>query len=423
MAAAALYVLFGRLFEMVLPYAGLTGLIYAAALIAALLAGGAYLAVSHRVGRFLLGLYVWMLIALPFSVWKGGSFNTVRVALKSAAIYLVAAGLVRTLGDYRRAARAMAWAAFTLALLATLFGRLEGGRLTLDAGRFANPNDLANALLAAGPFCMFFAQRASGSSRTFRILSLAVGCFTFMTIVRTGSRGAMVGFAGAGLVFLWRSRNRVIAAVTLALVCSVGLALAPKELRTRYVTFFSPPEENAGKMGEAVESALLRRMVLMESVTYTFTHPVFGVGPGMFSVFQNEDARERGLRKGHWLVTHNTYTQISSECGLPAFAFYIAALIACVRITFRLQRASGFPGAGEITTAARWLNISLVTYAITSMFGSIGYSFIFPALAGLTVGLDRAAYAAQAFAPRQAPGPSLTTLAEASRPQALRPVG
>ena len=30
--------------------------------------------------------------------------------------------------------------------------------------------------------------------------------------------------------------------------------------------------------------------------------------------------------RGQWLGTHNTYTQISSECGLPGLLFFVASL-------------------------------------------------------------------------------------------------
>jgi O-antigen ligase len=187
------------------------------------------------------------------------------------------------------------------------------------------------------------------------------------------------------------------------------------------MTLFSSPEQNV-RTSEAVESTEIRTLVLKESLLYTLAHPVFGVGPGMYSAFQHADSRQQGAPRGHWMATHNTYTQLSCECGVPALVFYLIALVGCVRISSRLRHVSGFPGAEQLASAAYWLNASLITYAISSAFASMGYTFVLPALAGLTVGLERAVEAARAAAPKPAPAHSLPSLRAAAGLTSPRPV-
>jgi len=59
---------------------------------------------------------------------------------------------------------------------------------------------------------------------------------------------------------------------------------------------------------EASLSAQQRKELLFKSLKVTVRHPLFGVGPGNFEVVS-----------GAWDVTHNSYTQISAEGGIPAF--------------------------------------------------------------------------------------------------------
>ena len=68
-----------------------------------------------------------------------------------------------------------------------------------------------------------------------------------------------------------------------------------------------------------------RLALLKASWTATLEHPFLGVGPGIFMDYQANSARGSGER-GMWHVTHNAYTQVSSECGLPALVFYLGAL-------------------------------------------------------------------------------------------------
>ena len=137
----------------------------------------------------------------------------------------------------------------------------------------------------------------------------------------------------------------------------------------------------------AVESVASRKEVLRQSVRLTLLNPFFGVGPGMFAVANADDAKERGKRT-HWLETHNAYTQVSSECGLPALGFYLTALLSCIFGTtsvYRKFRNGQEPRQKEIAAMAFALRASLVAFSVTALFSSVAYQSLFPGLAGLTV--------------------------------------
>jgi len=110
----------------------------------------------------------------------------------------------------------------------------------------------------------------------------------------------------------------------------------------------------------------------------------------------------------HWRETHNAYTQVSSEEGLPAAFFYVGAMVFCFKELGAIRRicrsAQASPPAGaasqnfankydEISTMAFCLSLSLVSFAVFGFFSAMAYQFFFPTLAGLTAAFGRAARA------------------------------
>ena len=87
-----------------------------------------------------------------------------------------------------------------------------------------------------------------------------------------------------------------------------------------------------------------------------------------------------------WHETHNSYTQISSECGIPAFLFYMAALVLTFKV-FNRGRKSRDPNIAEISSV---LSLMLVSFGVCMFFLAQGYGFGFPVMGGLAIAIDRA---------------------------------
>jgi O-antigen ligase len=182
------------------------------------------------------------------------------------------------------------------------------------------------------------------------------------------------------------------------LVIGLGTFFLPKSLLHRYITMTTREQtpENLQEYMEgmddnlrtsAVDSSASRLAVLKESVRLTLARPLTGVGPGMFALAVAESAKERG-KHVVWLETHNSYTQVSSECGLPALAFYTMTLLSCLLGTtsiYRKFRNRKDPRHAEIAATAFALRSSLLAFAVTAMFASVAYQGQLPTLAGLTV--------------------------------------
>jgi O-antigen ligase len=140
----------------------------------------------------------------------------------------------------------------------------------------------------------------------------------------------------------------------------------------------------------AVQSQIERTELFWKSVHMMGSHPLLGVGVGEFpdAVYANDlENRTRSPALG----THNTYTQVGAECGIPALIVYFLIVFTGIRMNYRIfrrtltdERLAFFP------LAALCLLTSSLGYAVGSTFHHVAWSGILPTLTGATAGLWQA---------------------------------
>src|SRR5581483_1154753 len=138
----------------------------------------------------------------------------------------------------------------------------------------------------------------------------------------------------------------------------------------------------------SVASQEQRQALLETSLRYTLHNPIFGVGPDQFAAAVSRDA-ERTAESTPWLGTHNTYTQISSECGIPALILYVGVIFICLRSNYRIYRvARKYPAERDAAALSQCLLAGTLVFAVSAFFFHMAYSAYLPELAGFTVSLD-----------------------------------
>jgi O-antigen ligase len=339
-------------------------------------------------GKLWLAFVIWLLLAIPFSSWKGGSLMDVMTYIRTNFImFLVTAGLATRWAHCRSMIYAIAVAVIVNLGMATFFistSTSTSNRLALGtAGMVSNPNDLAAHLLFVLPFLLFIVLKPR-IHLAFRFLLGAAIIVGLFQILRTGSRGALIALGFTLLFIIVRGpRSLRFAMVTALPVILVTLILILPSSTWQRLTFFSGTNE---ALEEAALSTEARKDLLKESLIYTLQHPIFGVGPRQFMSYEAQEKKDQGLR-GSWHDTHNSYTQISSECGIPALLFYLAAVIATFRLLGSIQNKAKTYGQEEIIAATFCIRVALVAYNIAALFVNFGYFFYLPATSGLVVAM------------------------------------
>ena len=119
----------------------------------------------------------------------------------------------------------------------------------------------------------------------------------------------------------------------------------------------------------------------MRSLEMTANHPIFGVGPGNFQTLT-----------GDWHVTHNTYTELSSECGIPALFLFLLLLWSGFR-NLRSRRTNLGSAHEELQLYFPALRIALLVYALGAFFSSTAYQLLPYYLISYTTLLHKLAFA------------------------------
>jgi len=112
--------------------------------------------------------------------------------------------------------------------------------------------------------------------------------------------------------------------------------------------------------------------VLLRSIQYTFDHPVFGLGLGNFQVASGTELGQPSA----WMGTHNTFTEISSEAGIPALLLFLGLIVVAMRNvgkarTLLIQDHE----STELWLIARATKASLLSFAFGAFFAHLAYEY------------------------------------------------
>jgi O-antigen ligase len=364
-----------------------------------LFSGTALRGFHTRAGHYWAAFLGWMLLAAPLSVWKGGSVAMLANYVPRAYFcFFYTCSFATTFGRCRRLMYVQAAAAGALLLSCAAFGGPGDDpaetRFRIPNSLFyANPNDLALALLIGiCSFVFLLANRRVSIRLAAGAGILLASFFEF----RTSSRGSMISATVLFGLLVWLSRQKLktlglsLAAAALIFVAttlggSSGSALHRLSLLLNAQASQEP--ETAADVS-SLASGQQRQQLFATSLRYTLAHPLFGVGPDQFAAAVEQDAARSGVHTP-WLGTHNTYTQVSSECGIPALIFYVAVIAWCLRANYRLfLRTRYIPHRRELAALSRSLLAGTSVYAVSAFFFHMAYSAHLPMLAGFTVALQ-----------------------------------
>jgi putative inorganic carbon (hco3(-)) transporter len=348
-----------------IPFAKITAVLALGGFALVLLERGGVLRLPKEMIALVL-LFGHLCLTIPFAFWRGGSFQVVIMSFSKVVLIAVSLVVVTTTKARLRKLLFVQAAAVTIMTMVAATGRNRlvapeafGDRVkgVATGGLFENPNDLAFIIALTFPLCFAFMLRTSSLLRK---ALWAVGLVLMVyTVMVTYSRGGLIALVVAAGVTLWEfgvkgRRHHLILLTALAGILLL-FAGSPANYAERVRTIFHPDEDPTG-------SSQSRRDMFYQSVELTLQHPLFGVGPGNFESVS-----------GTWRVTHDSYTQLSSEAGIPALLLFLAILwlaFSKVRLAQRIV-----PRQSELGLFVSALRASLASFVVGAIFCSVPYHF------------------------------------------------
>jgi O-antigen ligase len=353
-----------------------------------------------RSARWLIAFTIWIAICVPTSAWPGGSFAAL---VKTAQSLLFVAFILAFVQSFREVTRTLATVGFASGAIA-IFSFISSSDIANRQGlggsaSLADPNFFALYLLVGVVFLCFTAYQGRG---VVRLCSLALIPLNLVGILRSGSRAGFITLAVGLIMFLiYGSTRQRTFILSVCLVGAVGAAvLLPHDIIVRFTDILGPTafrafttgkrtqveEQNLAQITVAESSSEARMYLLRRSLILTAKNPILGVGPDQFQTAEAADAASRG-ESGAWHYTHNTYTQISSECGIPGLIMFGGALIWAYSGLSQMRRRGP---TRLIRQTALFFQVSYFMLVVGAFFLSMGYGGLPFVMIGLSETFKRA---------------------------------
>jgi O-antigen ligase len=328
--------------------------------------------------KLIVYLTVWLTVGAFFSFWRSYSLEQLGSTwLKTFVIFFL---LCQTTISMKRI-KLMIWTIVLSEFVVNGYSCLIGkqGHTDVDGRYFGIAKGIlwGNTLgIFVGMTLPFMAVLLIYKSNKWKSLLLLCTFFSSVWVVIASASREGVTCIAASTILIWmfvlrgRVLERVIGAL-IFLVATIAVVLSPGVLHDRISVSFDTDSASSRTERSARDSMLSRAILLQNSLKYTFEHPLFGLGMGNFMVANGIDTNQ----PGGWLVTHNTYTELSSEGGFPAFVFFIGLMIISLRQSWQLQSVRQFDR--EVRWFARALFVSVLIFTIGCAFASLAYGLSF----------------------------------------------
>jgi putative inorganic carbon (hco3(-)) transporter len=311
-------------------------------------------------------LMVQLWLAVVFSpVWHGGPFKVMLEFSQVLPLIVIIYWTVQSMKRLRSILFVQAASVAAISIVSIVNAHAPSGRLQgVLSGMYGNSNDFALLVDISVPICLAFAltTRRSLLKLVWTVAILAMIYAVFLTASRAGALALLI----AGLICLWQlgvKGRRFYLVLLVPIVVVVMWLNSGDALRQRFGQTSVDPA-NSNSRTEASESAQGRKDLLVKSLKITGEHPLFGIGPGNFTIVS-----------GVWHVTHNSYTQMSSEGGIPAFCLYILVFWRAIANLTEVRKYQKIGKSPRLFAMA--LEASLAAYLVGSFFDSVTYQ-LFP---------------------------------------------
>ena len=355
----------------------------------------------------LMGVLAFALVILltaPFSIWPGGAVGTFTgMFAKVLLIFVLMVNTLTTAPRVRRFTWVLVLATSYIAFRAVFdyargINLVENGRVQGSVGgMFMNPNDLALNMVAILPIAVMLVMLRSSSPASRLVAALGA----FLMVGATIASQSRAGFMGLGAMLLLltvqigRKKPMVMAAAALALV--LALPMVPNSYWARMSSITDASADDTG-------SRAARKILLAEAFETFLTHPMTGVGAGLFQAYNPKGRTEA------WRETHNVLLQVAAElgiAGLGVFLFLLYRAAVAGRQTRALLRrgsapvkkrpwstppATAAPAAVLSNDEAEFLDVHVgaITAAIAgwffcALFASVAYQWTFYYLLALAL--------------------------------------
>lgn len=327
---------------------------------------------------WLLGLWWgWMLVTTFFALNPDSAWAQWDKVWKIMLLTFIAILLVNS----RERLDAFAWIIVislgSYGVKGGIFTLTTGGGLHVQgpAGTFIEGNnEIGLALIMTVPLMRYI--QLTSDNRLVRLGMLGSIGLTFMAILGTQSRGALLGLAAMIGYLTLKSRNRARLLAVLILLVPAGLMFMPDSYFNRMETIETYQEDR---------SALGRINAWWTAWYIAQDRPLVGGGFEAFSGWvYAKYAPDPTMRHD----VHSIYFEALGEHGFVGLGLFLGIGAVSLTQLARIRRLAALrPELGWMRDLASMLQVSLIGYAVSGAFLGLAYFDYYYTLVAMTIGL------------------------------------
>ena len=292
-------------------------------------------------------------------VWKGGAVSRTIDFSKIYIAWVLVFLLVTTFDRLRRIVFIQVISVVVVCAAALLKGHSTPRLNGVLGGIYANPNDLAFAIVLSMPFALAFMVTARNT--VIKALWLCGMLVMMVAIFMTASRAGFIDLVISGSVALYYfgikgKRFYLIGAA--ALIGVVVMASAGGKLYDRFAALSGDSVTDQSAYGSYED----RKYLMLRALDAIEHYPVFGVGVRNFPTYSLI-----------WRDVHMTYLQICAEGGIAALIIYLMFFWRAFKNLKTLRRTKNLDP--DIVLFVGALQSSLVGFVVGACFAPEAYQY------------------------------------------------
>ena len=292
-------------------------------------------------------------------VWKGGAVVRTMDFSKIYIAWVLVFLLVTTFDRLRRIMFIQVICVVVVCAAALVKGHSTPRLSGVLGGIYANPNDLAFAIVLSTPFVLAFMITAKNSF--IKVLWLCGMLLMLVAIFMTASRGGFIDLVVCGSVTLYYfgiKGKRYYLIVATALIGVAVMASVGGKLYDRFAALSGDSTTDQGAYGSYEE----RKYLMVRALEAIEHYPIFGIGARNFPTYS-----------GVWRDVHMTYLQICAEGGIAVMIIYLMFFWRAFKNLKTMRRMKNLDP--DIVLFVGALQSSLVGFVVGACFAPEAYQF------------------------------------------------
>jgi putative inorganic carbon (hco3(-)) transporter len=311
---------------------------------------------SSRTILVFLSLYlIWQAVSGLLSENRAIALYNIGIIAKIALIYFVGLTLIGTMTR----TKLLAWvivATQGYAALELNLSYLRGyNRLWIDGMANVDNNSYAISLVTCLPIAFFLGLHSKNLFA--KTIAFCFAGAMAHAVLFSFSRGGMLGMLVVGFMTFILIPKKPAHYLLLVLALGVTIRLAGPEVRSRFRSSFEDTKN--------LDTSAKSRLALWNNcLSIMAQNPVFGIGPGQFSLIADKYGWPEGKE------AHTLWLQTGAEIGIPGLAFLLLFYSTCAWRLWKFARLRKFENSWESITA-RMVLCSLSGFMVSAQFVSL----------------------------------------------------